>query len=873
MLAGMRVCSIDQLALAAWLIVGSAFAEDHSITVIEIPDEWVDKAIDLDFLNDGSLLVIQPQLNAYHVISRDDEDLYADLVHDCYQGTSDGVPCSDYATGDSERTPYCPMNFCSDCFHKNDVGHVWINLKRHLTNAVAVEALPNGDVIITPSSGQLGFYNTYNLPLLELWTACSGSGEATGDQDHPNAYLVEYGVVFGSDVVPFSLAYTTGDGFVSGRVVGGSNESGKKLSSRRGSGQGGTGPYPGTTSEWELESQTTFQSQGRDTTAGDFDGDGREDLVIVHTQEDALSILPLIGLDDTVNEDGDLIPGGAIFGEPIQPIDTLAAPLLVEAGDFDGDGDQDLFAWSGTNTSWLYRGDGMMGLDFWAVIPTGASSPPADLVAVDLDGDGTDEIVDFQSDSEAGLEAWIKILDPSNGAVSIKSIPGTHGHDALAMAIDGTPGSGVIALLTRSKAADATLHAWATYEPLDPYEVGFGSCGEPGAGGCTRGTNDTPYCDDLECCIDTCIVDPYCCNQTWDFFCQILADEYCGYGHSDSQHPWEVPGKLVHAGVTEIDAGHGHVLVQADGVLVGFGENDFGECDVPGSIPEDAVQFAAGRKFSLAVDGLGQAHAWGRNLEGQCDVPAEIQGMVSIVDAGTRHAAAILHDGTVRCWGYNGQGQCDAPEGLGNVVEVVAANACTIALLSDGTLVGWGLDSLQVLQVPASIQGQTVSFDANDQEGLALLANGSMSVWSGGEVEYVIPAGQLGEVADFHVGSSVLRSDGTILPLHDFPGNETAIPSDCTLMALGGSINYDGFDMRFCIAVGKRSSIKGHLVSVDLGTTGDPDINGDGIIDGRDLALVLSAWGTPSKTADLNNDGIVNGLDLTLLLESWSRSN
>lgn len=47
------------------------------------------------------------------------------------------------------------------------------------------------------------------------------------------------------------------------------------------------------------------------------------------------------------------------------------------------------------------------------------------------------------------------------------------------------------------------------------------------------------------------------------------------------------------------------------------------------------------------------------------------------------------------------------------------------------------------------------------------------------------------------------------------------------------------------------------------------DINGDGTVDGADLARLLGAWGTSASGADLNGDGIVNGADLALLLAAW----
>ena len=49
------------------------------------------------------------------------------------------------------------------------------------------------------------------------------------------------------------------------------------------------------------------------------------------------------------------------------------------------------------------------------------------------------------------------------------------------------------------------------------------------------------------------------------------------------------------------------------------------------------------------------------------------------------------------------------------------------------------------------------------------------------------------------------------------------------------------------------------------------DITGNGVVDGVDLAGVLSAWGTQGGElgADMNSDGIVNGADLAFVLGAW----
>jgi hypothetical protein len=49
-------------------------------------------------------------------------------------------------------------------------------------------------------------------------------------------------------------------------------------------------------------------------------------------------------------------------------------------------------------------------------------------------------------------------------------------------------------------------------------------------------------------------------------------------------------------------------------------------------------------------------------------------------------------------------------------------------------------------------------------------------------------------------------------------------------------------------------------------------VNGDGAVDGSDLASVLGAWGTGAGPADVNGDGMVNAADLAALLAAWGSS-
>jgi hypothetical protein len=47
------------------------------------------------------------------------------------------------------------------------------------------------------------------------------------------------------------------------------------------------------------------------------------------------------------------------------------------------------------------------------------------------------------------------------------------------------------------------------------------------------------------------------------------------------------------------------------------------------------------------------------------------------------------------------------------------------------------------------------------------------------------------------------------------------------------------------------------------------DLDGNGVVDGADLGLLLAAWGAGNGPADLNDNGTVDGADLGILLAAW----
>ena len=61
----------------------------------------------------------------------------------------------------------------------------------------------------------------------------------------------------------------------------------------------------------------------------------------------------------------------------------------------------------------------------------------------------------------------------------------------------------------------------------------------------------------------------------------------------------------------------------------------------------------------------------------------------------------------------------------------------------------------------------------------------------------------------------------------------------------------------------------GDIVPAQQALPCDGDLNGDGIVDGVDLAEVLGSWGQSDVPADIDGSGQVDGADLAAILGNW----
>lgn len=91
----------------------------------------------------------------------------------------------------------------------------------------------------------------------------------------------------------------------------------------------------------------------------------------------------------------------------------------------------------------------------------------------------------------------------------------------------------------------------------------------------------------------------------------------------------------------------------------------------------------------MALKKDGTVLCWGNNGYGQCNVPVGLSGVVQ-VSAGDAHSVALKSNGTLVAWGSDAYNQIGIPAGLTGVVDIAAGGRHTVVRKSNGNVLSWG---------------------------------------------------------------------------------------------------------------------------------------------------------------------------------------
>ena len=232
---------------------------------------------------------------------------------------------------------------------------------------------------------------------------------------------------------------------------------------------------------------------------------------------------------------------------------------------------------------------------------------------------------------------------------------------------------------------------------------------------------------------------------------------------------------------TAIAAGNSHSLaLLANGALVGWGDNTYGQTSVPASATP-ATAISAGGFHSLALKANGSVVGWGDNTYGQITVPASATPATAIA-AGDRHSLVLKANGAVVGWGYNGYGQITVPVSATPATAIAAGLYYGLALLGNGQVVGWGNNTYGQISVPTSATPAT-AISAGGYHGLALLGNGQVVGWgrnNAGQITVPVSATPATAIAAGLYYSLALLGNGQIVGWGDNSLGEISVPASAT---------------------------------------------------------------------------------------------
>lgn len=635
----------------------------------------------------------------------------------------------------------------------------------------------DGDATLDLTIGN-GFVSLGSVAILSgSGTGSFGSPTTLPTGPFPSAFSVAIGD-FNRDGMPDIAAAVAGGGVVSVRL---------------GTGGGAFGPF------------STYSVGGAgyapvSVATGDFNRDGRLDLVTANQLDHSVSVL--------------LGNGNGTFIAATRHAVGLA-PFSVAVGDFNGDGFADLVT-ANPNSSDLsiLLGTGTGAFSAAASIFPGGTGLPIAVATGDLNGDGnTDLVVGHQ-------QSVLVLLGNGDGTFAAPSGITTF-TSVTAVAVDDFDGDGKLDVASTAAPSSVYLQkgngTGMLSAPLLILPVGSGP----------RAIVAADFNGDA-------IADLATANQaagnvsvllnTTPFAVGALAwgDNVVGSVGDGTTTTRGSPVPVANLGaITAIAAGDQHTLaVKADGTVwswgapysgaLGTGSND--PALVPVQVPglDNAVAVAAGTGHSLALMADATVRAWGNNLVGQLGVgdtdghntPVPVVALTGVVAlaASGGHSVALKADGTVWTFGRNDFGQLGIGTvtpysatpvqvpGLDNVVAIAASSGGwhSLAVKANGTVWAWGRNNFAqigdgtMIDRPSPVQigglGAVKALAAGIGHSVALEADGTVSTWGGNlhgqlgdgtTVDRLTPIAvpALGGVSSVSAGLThtvVLKANGTV---------------------------------------------------------------------------------------------------------------
>ncbi len=186
--------------------------------------------------------------------------------------------------------------------------------------------------------------------------------------------------------------------------------------------------------------------------------------------------------------------------------------------------------------------------------------------------------------------------------------------------------------------------------------------------------------------------------------------------------------KLRISSVHRVDSEPFAIALHDDGTLTAWGDNQYGQLEIPKQASANIIDVALGVDHALALTKEGKVIAWGRNTTAQCNVPDDLKNVIQIA-ATNIYSIALTSSGKVILWGKGAMKKIPARlnDTDTKVTSISAGAAHVYALISDGSLIGWGKNGANQLDEP-DVEN-TVSVVCSNQATFTLSRDGEVTAW------------------------------------------------------------------------------------------------------------------------------------------------
>jgi hypothetical protein len=341
----------------------------------------------------------------------------------------------------------------------------------------------------------------------------------------------------------------------------------------------------------------------------------------------------------------------------------------------------------------------------------------------------------------------------------------------------------------------------------------YAVCGVPGAPSCFV-AHATPGCSDGERCSLVCVVDPFCCESQWDSLCVGGAQKGCaGCGNPKNGSCFEPHGTT--------------------------GCSDTGCCTTVCT----ADPFCCETQWdSLCADRALVSCRTG-------DTCADAQLLTSIVPAsyGVDTIGAPADGITTGC----GAGDTIAAR---RILRAPCSGMATISICHPN-----GSSTALAMSVFSACGGAEIACSADTTPSCT-------PSWRSVEVEFFAVAGE-----EYLIRVSAVNG-GTIFPVQLVVNCEQVCGAGGPCNSVHGPGCNDAACCEtvctvdpYCCATAWDSFCVSEAGSL---CANPADINGDGVVNGADLSILLGNWGG-AGVSDINGDGVTNASDLAIMLANW----